>query len=206
MKKLVIIQTRMDSSRLPGKAVLDICGKPSLQWVIERCQKSKNFTVVATTNREVDDPIEALCEYVGVKCYRYPGDVNDVLGRFHWVCEQEKFKAGHNKIVRVTADCLGIDSETINEVFDHIDNTYAYADVEKGYPPGYGCEGFTWRALQEANKKANTEYDREHVTPYIKRSQRWANWKIYRYENFNLELNTLEDYQRIKNIYGYQNV
>ena len=117
------------------------------------------------------------------------------------------FKAGGNQIVRVTADCMGIDSTTIHETLAHLrNNDYSYSCAEFGYPPGHGCEAFTFRALREAHKKVDSLYDIEHVTPYIQRSFTWVKWKIARYDGFELELNTLEDYQRIKNIYGYKTV
>lgn len=203
MKKLIVIQSRMDSDRLPGKAALEIKGKPTLQHVIERCKKSGERVVVATTDREVDDPIEAICLVTKVPCYRYMGDRNDVLGRFYWVAMKENFRAGGNKICRVTADCLGVDATTINETFDACKD-YAYANPEQGYPQGHGCEVFSWRALREAHERATSAYDREHVTPYIQRSFHWDKPRANRYDDFNLELNTEEDYARIVNI--YQNV
>lgn len=207
MKKLIIIQSRVDSNRLPGKALLEINGKPTMQHIIERCQKANLPLCVATTHREVDNPIEAICLQLGVKCYRYQGDVDNVLGRFVWVCEKEGFKAGGNQIVRVTADCLGIDSTTILETLSHLKGgDYSYSCTENGYPPGHGCEAFTFRALREAHKKVDSLYDIEHVTPYIQRSFTWVKWRVARYDGFNLELNTEEDYQRIVNIYGHKTV
>jgi spore coat polysaccharide biosynthesis protein SpsF (cytidylyltransferase family) len=203
MKKLIIIQSRVDSSRLPGKALLEIQGKPTLQHVIERCKRADLPLCVATTNRDIDDPIEAICMVMKVRCWRFHGDKNDVLGRFIWVCEKEKLKP-HTAIIRVTADCLGIDATTIHEVVGGLANhDYSYANTESGYPPGYGCEAFTLMSLQEANKRTDTLYDREHVTPYIQRSFSWAPLRANRYDGFNLELNTEEDYQRIKNIYEH---
>lgn len=203
MKKLIIIQSRVDSNRLPGKALLEIDGKPTLQHVIERCKLSGERVVVATTNREVDDPIEAICLVTKTPCYRFMGERDDVLGRYYWIGLKENLRAGGNKIIRVTADCLGIDKTTINEVFTSLENKdYSYANTKQGYPPGHGCEGFTWRALREAHEKTTSLYDREHVTPYIQRSFVWAKLSANRYDDLNLELNTEEDYQRIKNIYA----
>lgn len=205
MKQLVIIQSRMDSSRLPGKAMLMIQEKPSLWHVIRRCLESGVRVVVATTNRSVDDEIEAISETLDVDCYRFPGDKDDVLGRFVWVAEQEKLKTGNSQIVRVTADCLGIEGRTIKEVLENLYTDYAYANPDHGYPNGTGCEAFTLRALKEANRRADSKYDREHVTPYIQRAFKWSTWKVRRYDDFDMELNTEEDLERIRNIYAYRN-
>lgn len=205
MKQLVIIQSRMDSSRLPGKATLMIQEKPSLWHVISRCLESGVRTVVATTNREMDDPIEAVADTLDVDCYRFPGDKDDVLGRYAWVAKEEGLKAGTNQIVRVTADCLGIEGRTIKETLENLTTDYAYANPDHGYPNGMGCEAFTVRALNEANRRADSKYDREHVTPYIQRAFKWSEWKVKRYDDFDMELNTEEDLERIRNIYAYKN-
>ena len=204
MKQLLIIQSRMDSTRLPGKAMLMIQDKPSLWHVIRRSRESGVKVVVATTSRSIDDEIEAITDTLDVDCYRFAGDKDDVLGRFAWVAQEEGLKAGGSQIVRVTADCLGIEGRTIKETLENLTTDYAYACPDHGYPNGTGCEAFTLRALNEANKMADSKYDREHVTPYIQRSFKWSTWKVKRYDDFNMELNTEEDLERSKNIYDYR--
>lgn len=186
----------MDSNRLPGKALLLIGGKTSLSIVIESCKESEIPTVVATTSRTVDNEIEKISKECGVPCYRYNGNANSVLERFIWVAESRKL-SDNDVIVRVTADCIGLEPGTIHEVLSNMTTEYAYASPQQGYPHGYGCEAFTFSALKSA-LVSSSEYVREHVTPYIQENYKWSEWKTTKY---NMELNTQEDYIRIKEMY-----
>lgn len=197
MKPQVLVQSRMDSTRLPGKAVELINGLPSLSHVLRNI-KSKEYTItVVTTEREIDDPIEAIAMSEHIKCYRHIGDPNDVLSRFYAVAKAPV-------IVRVTADCLGVNAKIVQETIDALkkqQTDYAYSGPEQGYPRGYGCEAFTLDILKVAYNKAQTFHELEHVTPYIRENGKWATMKVNRYDSFNLELNTQEDLERIRNVY-----
>ncbi|MGB9200159.1 cytidylyltransferase domain-containing protein, partial [Methanobacterium sp.] len=98
---VVIIQARIGSSRLPGKVLMDISGKPMLWHVIERVKKSKkiDYIIVATTSKSEDLPILKLSEDMGVKTFT--GSEDDVLDRYYHAAKE--FKA--DIIVRVTSDC-----------------------------------------------------------------------------------------------------
>jgi spore coat polysaccharide biosynthesis protein SpsF len=164
---VAIIQARMTSSRLPGKVLADICGKPSLQHMLERVSRAEkvNSIVVATTVNTTDDPIVELCDQLGYKVFR--GDELDVLGRFLQAAEAESAEA----VVRLTADCPMIDPIIIDKVilkyssgrFDYVSNCN-----ERTYPDGLDVEIFSIDALLEANQKATSIFCREHVTPYIR--------------------------------------
>ena len=82
MKTVAIIQARMTSTRLPGKVLLKIAGKPMLHYVVERARKSKmlDLVIVATSNRSTDDPIFQFCAQENIPCFR--GSETDVLDRF----------------------------------------------------------------------------------------------------------------------------
>ena len=163
---LLIIQARMNSSRLPGKVLADICGKPCLQHVLERVSQSNkvNNIVVATTTNPVDNPVVDLCNQLGYKTFC--GDENDVLGRLYGAAEIEEAVT----IVRITADCPMIDPDVIDEVIstflinnhDYVSNT-----IKRTYPDGLDVEVMSIDALREAHKKATAPFLREHVTPYI---------------------------------------
>ena len=154
---LLIIQARMNSSRLPGKVLADICGKPCLQHVLEKVSKSKkvNNIVVATTTNPVDNPVVDLCNQLGHKTFC--GDENDVLGRFYEAAEIEEALT----IVRITADCPMIDPDVIDEVIstflinnhDYVSNT-----IKRTYPDGLDVEVMSIDALSEANKKATAPF------------------------------------------------
>ena len=109
-KILAIVQARMSSSRLPGKVLKDIAGKPMLVHVIERAQKSRQISqvVVATTTDPSDDPIETFCRQRGYAFYR--GSLHDVLDRFYQTARE--FQA--DVIVRFTADCPLLDPYVVD--------------------------------------------------------------------------------------------
>lgn len=163
---VAIIQARMTSTRLPGKVLMDIAGKPALQRMLERVLRAKELDAicVATTVNETDNPVIALCDELNVSSYR--GDEQDVLGRFVGAAEE----AGAKGVVRLTADCPMIDPMVLDEVvaayraggWDYVSNT-----VERTYPDGLDVEVMSLAALQEANERANHPFLREHVTPYI---------------------------------------
>ena len=123
----------MGSSRLPGKVLLDIAGKPMLRRVVERTRMAKTVdqVVVATTTEPSDDPVIDLCAKLGYACYR--GSLYDVLDRYYQAARQYQAQ----NIVRITADCPLIDPAvidlTINAFFGQTQNE----DIElsPGYPP-----------------------------------------------------------------------
>lgn len=90
----VIIQARMGSQRLPGKVMMDLCGKPVLWHVIERVKQSRFIQdiIVATSDRESDDAIENFVVNLGMKAFR--GSENNVLSRFF--C-RKSVPGGHNR-------------------------------------------------------------------------------------------------------------
>lgn len=168
MKVLVIIQARMGSTRLPGKILKKVNGKPLLAYQLERVQQSKciDKIVIATTIEQKDEPIVEFCEQYGVEYYR--GSENDVLARYYEAAEQ----FGGDIIVRLTSDCPIIDpiviDETIRYYIDHASEfDYVSNTIERTYPRGLDTEVFSRDALEKSYKDATLERDREHVTAYI---------------------------------------
>ena len=109
---VAIIQARMGSSRLPGKSLAEIEGRPMLWHVIQRVKRASlvDRVVVATSTARADNAIEEMCRENGVACYR--GSENDVLDRFYMAARAEKA----SQVVRITADCPLIDPEVIDRV------------------------------------------------------------------------------------------
>ena len=169
----IIIQARMNSSRLPGKILKKLNGKPSLWHVYNRCRASKyaDIVIVATTEDKSDDQIEKLC-----KKYKIPysrGSVNHVLSRYYDAAKKYKVDI----IARVTADCPLIDPATIDRVFKaHKDQGCDYVSNivpgERTFPRGLDVEVFSFSALEKAHREATENIETEHVTPYI-----WQNKK-----------------------------
>lgn len=165
-KTLILVQARMTSTRLPGKVLKEVLGKPLLSYLIERlkCVGQADALVIATTINPLDEAIVHLCEKENVPYFR--GSEEDVLSRY---CEAAKLhKAG--TVVRVTSDCPLIDPEVIDEVImfyrkQSVD--YASNALTRTYPRGMDTEVFSFKALEEAAEEATLSSEREHVTPFI---------------------------------------
>jgi spore coat polysaccharide biosynthesis protein SpsF len=167
-KRIVaIIQARMGSSRLPGKTLADIAGKPLLAHVIERVRACRlvQQIVVATTTEPVDEAIISLSRQWGAKAYT--GSAEDVLDRYYRAAKA----ADAGVIARITADDPFKDPDVIDEIIERLIDEpgldYASNTIEPTYPEGLDVEAFTFEALSRAWEEATLPSDREHVTPYI---------------------------------------
>jgi len=166
-KKIVAtIEGRMTSSRLHGKILMPLAGKPALERLIERLKRSKYLDeiVVATTINDSDDPVVKLAKRLGVKYFR--GSEDDVLGRV--------FKAAKSVngdiIVEVTGDCPLVDwrliDRGIKEFFERkVD--YASNVIRLSYPIGFDVQVFPVAVLAEVNKLTDDPVERTHVSYYI---------------------------------------
>lgn len=157
----------MGSSRLPGKVLMDINGKPMLLRVIERAQAAQapNLVVVATSTAKADDAIEDLAHENGFPCFR--GSELDVLDRYYRAAQAHNAEV----VVRLTADCPLHDPSVIDNVTNAFTNgTYDYASNTQPptFPDGLDTEVFAMSALERAWEKAALLSEREHVTPYIR--------------------------------------
>src|SRR5579872_6414720 len=115
MKTLIVIQARMGSTRLPGKVLMPLAGKPLLVRMLERVMASSEAdkVVVATTINPNDDRIEELCKKTGIECYR--GHPTDLLERHYRV--GEIFEA--DILVKIPSDCPLIDPQVIDKVLSY---------------------------------------------------------------------------------------
>ncbi len=170
MKTVMIIQARMGSSRLPGKVLKPLNGKPMLAWVVERASRAKSIDqcLVATTVDASDDPIQEWCEANGVAVYR--GSVYDVLDRYYNAAKS----AEADVIIRVTADCPLIDPAVIDELFAFFkreDADFAANRLpppwHRTYPIGLDAEIVSMPMLEKAWKTAEEKFEREHVMPWF---------------------------------------
>ncbi len=165
MSVVAIVQARMTSSRLPGKVLMDLAGKPMLDRVVRRAQTAKRVDAVwvACTTGPADDPIARWCEANAVPSFR--GSESDVLGRF--VATAELARA--TRIVRLTADCPLLDPAVIDETIAVLDGPggpfdYAANVLERSYPRGLDTEVFTREALDRMDRLGTSAAAREHVT------------------------------------------
>ena len=165
---VVIIQARMKSTRLPGKVLKTIAGKPMLAHVIERLKDTKlvNGIAIATTVKEEDRIILKLANDSGVK--NFAGSEEDVLDRYYQAAK--RYPA--DVIVRITSDCPLIDPEVVDKVIafylrekDMVG--YVSNSLRRSYPRGLDTEVFSFEVLKRAWQEAKEPHQREHVTPYI---------------------------------------
>jgi spore coat polysaccharide biosynthesis protein SpsF len=169
-RTVAIVQARMNSSRLPGKVLLDIAGQPMLARVVSRAARAASVdqVVLATTTDASDDPVASYCRSKGIPCTR--GDQFDVLDRYYQAAR--KFDA--EVLVRVTADCPAIDPGLIDEVVAALlegGRDFACNRLpppwHRSYPIGLDTEACTFAALERAWKEAQEPQQREHVMPYF---------------------------------------
>jgi glutamate-1-semialdehyde 2,1-aminomutase len=174
-RSVAIIQARMGSSRLPGKVLLDLGGRPVLQWVVDAAQviAGVDDVAVATSTLATDDAVEQWCNERGVICVR--GSEQDVLERYSIAAE-----ATHADVVlRITADCPFLDPVVCADVLALSRLTQADLATNADpptWPEGLSCEVVTTRALMRATREAVKPSEREHVLPYI--SHRRATFKV----------------------------
>lgn len=170
MTVVTVVQARMTSTRLPGKVLKTVLGRPLLEYQIERLRRTQlsDGLVVATTNNEADLPIVELCRRLSIPVHR--GSESDVLARYYGAAKQERAEV----IVRITSDCPLIDPAVIDQAIkgylrhtptpDYLSNV-----VERTYPRGMDTEVFSLQALERAHLEAVDPTEREHVTPFIYR-------------------------------------
>ena len=163
---LGILQARVSSTRLPGKVLKLVQGKPLLELQIERLRRARRIDrlVVATSTEAADDPLEALCARLGVGCFR--GSLGDVLDRFYQAAQDHH----PEHIVRLTGDCPLADPELIDRLVTfYLDGDFDYASntVEPTFPDGLDAEIFRASALAESWREAVLPSHREHVTQFI---------------------------------------
>ena len=154
MRIEIYVQARMGSTRLPGKVLMPVLGKPLLGYLIERLQavKEADGIVVLTSTDSADDVIANYCEQNGISYFR--GSEEDVLARYYEAANLLQPDA----IVRVTGDCPLIDPEVIDQAayffrqhypsYDYLSNS-----LEQTYPRGLDVEIFSYEGLEEVFQK-----------------------------------------------------
>jgi spore coat polysaccharide biosynthesis protein SpsF len=172
MKVVAIIQARMSSTRLPGKALLDLAGEPMLGRVINRLSRAQlvDDLVVATSIEAIDDVIEKFCHSRHVDCLR--GSADDVLDRYYRAATARAAEV----VVRITSDCPLIDPELVDRVikaFLVCDPPVDYAcnvEPNRTFPRGLDTEVMSIEALERVWREDKNPQWREHVTAYIRRN------------------------------------
>lgn len=166
MSVITIIQARMGSTRLPGKVMREIAGRPMIDWVVGRAQQIPDVdqTLVATSTLNREKPLVNHLNTQSVPVIRGPEE--DVLSRFLQATENREV----NTVVRLTADCPFLMPEISKKVvraFKDRECDYASNTINRTYPRGFDTEVISVRALQKADRETDSSKDREHVTRYV---------------------------------------
>ena len=163
---IIIIQARMNSTRLPGKVMKLVNGIPLLQGLLERLRGLHDSIsmIVATTTSPQDDIVTNLCHRLNISVFR--GSEENVLDRYAKAVATTKA----NVVVRLTADCPLHDPTMVRAavgLFERLNVDYLSNTISRTYPRGYDIEVMTREALERADHEATLPGDREHVTSYI---------------------------------------
>ena len=169
MKIVAIVQARMGSTRLPNKVMKEIGEKPMIELLLQRLSKANRIDeiVVATSTNENNIP---LIEFVSGLGFRvFAGSENDVLERYVKALDESTADV----VVRITGDCPLVDPSLVDEVIEgYIDSGSQYfSNIDPAtYPDGLDIEVFHASALKKAHSETNYQFDREHVTPFLRNS------------------------------------
>ena len=202
-KASVIIQARVGSKRYPKKVLKEINGEPLLEIMIKRVLKCNyvDQIIIATTINKEDDEIIRLCSNLGIRTYR--GSENDVLNRYY---EASKLASNHT-IVRLTGDCPLIDPLIIDStLLFYFKNNFNFAcnNDPPTFPDGFDVEIFSKISLEQASIKAFDKFEREHVTPWIKKNitpnRRGVLKSDIDYSHIRVTVDEPEDFEVITNI------
>ncbi|NVK73369.1 MAG: glycosyltransferase family protein [Oceanospirillaceae bacterium] len=160
-KVVALILVRMGSSRLPGKPMISIAGKPLLGHIISRVKQAKliDEVVVCTSITKDNDVIEKYCDLNSVICYR--GDENDVSTRMLSALLANKATVG----VTIFGDCPLVDPNIIDQVincYSASDYDFVGNDLKTTYPPGMEVEAFSVEAFHRAVENTPDLKIREH--------------------------------------------
>lgn len=175
MKIPILIQARMSSQRLPGKVLINVQGKPILEYVLNQLRKCRDTNIIVCTSTDKsDDTIQLYCQNNQVQCFR--GDLHNVVFRFKEAIEM----FGLDCFIRISADSPLFDPNLINEgikifkenKYDIVTNVF-----KRTYPKGQSFEILKSQIFLDAIADMNSSDDLEHVTKYFYRNTQ--KFKIY---------------------------
>lgn len=203
VRGIVLIQSRLSSSRLPGKALLPIGDLPMVVLAAKRAANTGLDVRVLTSLDPSDDAICTHLKKHGIEFYR--GSLDNVLKRFNDALEGYDDTA---KIFRLTADNVLPDGAMLDEmeaVFDNLNVDILGCDSVKSFMPyGVAAELTTVSWIRKAFKNTKDVYDTEHVSPYIYRHgvRSYFNSKIIRgYPNLRVTIDSFDDYLSVRTLF-----
>lgn len=205
MKVVAIVQARMGSIRFPNKVMRHVLGRPMIEVLLHRLAQSKriNQIVLATSDHDRNQPLAVHVQKLGFSVYQ--GSEDDVLDRYY-----QAAKLHHaDVVIRVTGDCPLIDPGLVDELIDEFDKSgvdYLSNTLVPTYPDGLDTEVFRFAALEKAATEATLPFDREHVTPYLKKAKRFLVVNHKNCEDLSGERWTVdepEDFEVVSSVFKY---
>lgn len=204
MKAAAIIQVRISSTRLPSKAMLELCGRPMIIHVIERAKSIKgvNTVILATGSGKENLSLIDLASRCGIESFA--GSEDDVLERYYLASKD----LDCDYVIRITGDNPFTDHESASNALKYAYENSADHCTTAGIPLGTGVEIIKKSALAKAYIEGKEPHHREHVTPYIKEHPEL--FKIIRYQSklsntftdLRLTVDTAEDFKFIEILYN----
>lgn len=198
----ILLQSRMGSTRLPGKSLAPIAGRSMFARCVERLRAGAELPVVlVTTTQPEDDVLVAEAGRLDVPVVR--GSADDVLGRY----VQAATTLDLVECIRATADNPAVDLDAPRRVLELLRRTGAGYVLEHGLPYGAAVEAVSCAALRYADLLATEPYDREHVTPLIRRDRRFVALDALapaavRRPELRLTVDTAEDLEAMRRLYA----
>ena len=201
---IVIVQARLTSKRFPNKVIKKIGKETVVELILKRLKKVKKinkivFSIPANNqNNELYEHLKKL------KANIFRGSENNVLDRFYKT--SIKFKA--TDIIRITADCPLVDPQSIDKLIDiylRKKPDYLNNALPPNHSDGFDVEIFNFKTLKLATQKAKLLFDKEHVTPFMKKSKKVKKLKVQLFNNYGLKLSidSKKDYIKVKKIFKH---
>ena len=197
-----VILSRMDSTRLPGKALIDVDGRPLLSYVLAFCQKIDDLDsiAIATSTRVVDDPLSDFAKAQGIPCIR--GSLDDVAERFLLAMETLNVDAA----VRINGDSPLNNTQILSDGIRLFrkGNLDLVSNVPgRTYPYGMSVEVVGRKAMEYACSLMIDAHHREHVTKYFYDNQdkfdiSLMTTEVAKFSEVQLAIDTREDLDRFK--------
>jgi spore coat polysaccharide biosynthesis protein SpsF len=214
---VLIIQARMGSSRLPGKSMMDLAGRPLVGRILERVKRCQllDEIVLAVPDTPKDSILRQLGVEYGVTVF--VGSENDLVERYY----QASLASGADVVGRLPADNATPEPSEIDRIVDHhlslgrpgFSSNLSVID-DSGYPDGIGAEMFDFSLLAEARERHTDSRQREHVhlnffdySTQQAVDERWCPISTvqcpaeFRRPDLVLDVNTQEQYEFMRQLY-----
>ena len=202
-KVVACVPARTSSSRLPGKVIRPLLGKPLIEHQIERVKRAGlvDQIVITTTDLPQDMVLLDIAKRLGVS--GFAGSENDVLDRIYQAASMNDA----DLVLRLTGDGPLLDPAVIDRFvsyfLEHIDSV-DYVGVGPTFPDGQDVEVFSFSALERTWEEADKAYEREHVSVYTWQSGRFRTVRLEHdpdLSEMRWEVNEEEDFQFVTAIY-----